>query len=152
MLDRLSLFDDIAQTHPKFPCYRIMLTLLKVALTLIRSPLPSPLASANTLIIRRLEPPDGPRMVFFPLLFAFFQGRTGETGSLLTASSATQSVSVGAVLACQPRSAGRRWPLGSTRIARRRTATPRRAGRRWPRSSSHGGTRAASGELTARKP
>jgi hypothetical protein len=67
-------------------------------------------------------------------------------------------------LACSrsppPRAAGRARamapaasaPLATMRIARRRTATRRRARPRWPRSSSHGGMRAASGELTARKP
>jgi hypothetical protein len=42
--------------------------------------------------------------------------------------------------------------LGLFPTPREATATRRRARPRWPRSSSHGDTRAASGELTARKP
>jgi hypothetical protein len=34
-----------------------------------------------------------PRIGLYPLLFTFFQGRTGETGSHRTAHTATQSVS-----------------------------------------------------------
>jgi len=38
-----------------------------------------------------VQPPNGPRIGLYPLLFTFFQGRTGETGSHRTAHTARQS-------------------------------------------------------------
>ena len=109
---RFCLFDDIAQVHSgqNFPWYRIMLTLLKAALTLIRWPLPSPLATAKYADkFASVQPSNGPRIGLYPLLFNFFQGRTGETGSHRTAHTATQSGLCGALASVGGRR-GRRGP------------------------------------------